>query len=133
MRSPAVLINWQTAGLRYVLPAIQSYGLHAAAVLASTGWRPYVSSGTRTKIKENQRKHGVAFAIAQFAFADPIRVIAEDLSHSSGEKRYYCFGRVDGGVLTVRFTYRDDAVRIFGAGYWRRGKTIYERENQIHG
>jgi uncharacterized DUF497 family protein len=85
------------------------------------------------KDKENQRKHGVAFAIAQFAFADPIRVIAEDLSHTSGEKRYYCFGRVDGGVLTVRFTYRDDAVRIFGAGYWRRGKTIYERENQIHG
>ena len=85
------------------------------------------------KDKENQRKHGVAFAITQFAFADPIRVIAEDLSHSSGEKRYYCFGRVDGGVLTVRFTYRDDAVRIFGAGYWRRGKTIYERENQIHG
>jgi len=84
------------------------------------------------KDRENQRKHGVAFAITQFAFADPIRVIAEDLSHSSGEKRYYCFGRVDGGVLTVRFTYRDDAVRIFGTGYWRRGKTIYERENQIH-
>ena len=76
---------------------------------------------------------GVAVAIAQFAFADPIRVIAEDLSHTSGEKRYYCFGRVEGEVLTVRFTYRDDAVRIFGAGYWRRGKTIYERENQIHG
>ena len=85
------------------------------------------------KDRENQQKHGVAFAIAQFAFADPIRVIAEDLSHSSGEKRYNCFGRVDGGVLTVRFTYRDDVVRIFGAGYWRRGKTIYERENQIHG
>jgi hypothetical protein len=38
------------------------------------------------KDEENQRKHGVAFAIAQFAFADPVRVIAEDLSHSSGEK-----------------------------------------------
>lgn len=82
---------------------------------------------------ENQKKHGVAFAKAQFAFADPRRVIAEDLSHSSGEKRYYCFGRVEGGVLTVRFTFRGDVVRIFGAGYWRRGKAIYERENQIHG
>ncbi len=30
---------------------------------------------------ENQRRHGVAFATAQFAFADPQRVIAEDLSH----------------------------------------------------
>jgi uncharacterized DUF497 family protein len=85
------------------------------------------------KDQENQRKHGVAFAKAQFAFADPRRVIAEDLSHSSSETRYYCFGRVEGGVLTVRFTYRDDIVRIFGAGYWRRGKAIYERENQIHG
>ena len=85
------------------------------------------------KDKENQRKHGVAFAKAQFAFADPSRVIAEDLSHSSGENRYYCFGQVEGGVLTVRLTYRGDVVRIFGAGYWRRGKAIYERENQVRG
>ena len=84
------------------------------------------------KDRENQTKHGVAFAKAQFAFADPSRVIAEDLSHSSGEKRYYCFGRIEDGVLTVRFTYReDDVIRIFGAGYWRRGKAIYGRENQI--
>jgi hypothetical protein len=32
----------------------------------------------------------------------------------------------------VRFTYRDDVIRIFGAGYWRKGKQIYERENQVH-
>ena len=83
------------------------------------------------KDQENQEKHGIAFAKAQFAFADPRRVIAEDLSHSSGEKRHYCFGWVDGGVLTVRFTYREEAIRIFGAGYWRKGKGIYERENQI--
>jgi hypothetical protein len=87
----------------------------------------------RNKDSENQRKHGVAFSRAQLAFADPIRVIAEDMSHGSDEKRYYCFGRVEGAVLTVRFTYRDDVVRIFGAGYWRRGKALYERENQIHG
>jgi hypothetical protein len=34
--------------------------------------------------------------------------------------------------LTVRFTYRRGLIRIFGAGYWRKGKQIYERENQIH-
>jgi len=61
------------------------------------------------------------------------RVIAEDLSHSSSEKRYYCFGLVEGGVMTVRFTYRDDVIRIFGAGYWRKGKQTYEREHQVHG
>ena len=81
---------------------------------------------------ENQKKHGVSFSIAQFAFADPRRVIAEDRSHSSVEKRYYCFGLVEHGVLTVRFTYRNDVIRIFGAGYWRKGKQVYERENQVH-
>jgi uncharacterized DUF497 family protein len=85
------------------------------------------------KEQENQKKHGVAFSDAQFAFADPLRVIAEDLSHSSSEKRYYCFGWVERGVLTVRFTYRENVIRIYGAGYWRKGKRIYERENQVHG
>ena len=47
---------------------------------------------------ENQQKHGVSFANAQYAFADPRRVIAEDVSHSGQEKRYYCFGKVAGGV-----------------------------------
>ncbi len=78
--------------------------------------------------RENQKKHGVSFAKAQFAFADANRVIAEDLSHGSGEKRYYCFGWVEGGVLTVRFTYRGEVIRIFGAGYWRKGKQIYEQK-----
>jgi hypothetical protein len=32
----------------------------------------------------------------------------------------------------VRFTYRENVIRIFGAGYWRKGKQIYEQENQIH-
>jgi len=85
------------------------------------------------KDRENQEKHGVAFAVAQFAFADPKRVIAEDLSHSSTEKRYYCFGQVGGGILTVRFTHRGQVIRIYGAGYWRKGKQIYERENSVHG
>lgn len=85
------------------------------------------------KDAENQRKHGVSFGRAQYAFADPLRVIARDATHSQTEERFYCFGEVDGGVLTVRFTYRDAVIRIIGAGYWRKGKAIYERENQIHG
>lgn len=84
------------------------------------------------KDTENQRKHGVSFYRAQYAFADQKRVIAKDLAHSQTEERFYCFGDVDGGVLTVRFTYRASVVRIIGAGYWRKGKAIYERENQIH-
>ena len=85
------------------------------------------------KDRNNQDKHGVAFATAQHAFGDPDRVIAEDDSHSKAEKRYYCFGKVVDGILTVRFTYRKGVIRIIGAGYWRKGKKIYEKENKIHG
>ena len=60
-------------------------------------------------------------------------MIAVDLGHSASEQRYFCFGSVPMGVLTVRFTYRGGVIRIIGAGYWRKGKAIYERENQIHG
>ena len=83
------------------------------------------------KDDENQRKHGgVSFSRAQYAFADPQRVIAKDEAHSQAEERFYCFGEVDGGVLTVRFTYRASVIRIIGAGYWRKGKAIYERESE---
>ena len=41
---------------------------------------------------KNQKKHGVSFALAQLAFADSRRVIAEDLSHGSSEQRYFCLG-----------------------------------------
>lgn len=72
------------------------------------------------KDRANQDKHGVSFSEAQYAFADPQRVIAQDLAHSQTEERFYCFGMVGGGVLTVRFTYREEVIRIIGAGYWRR-------------
>ena len=84
------------------------------------------------KDRGNRLKHGVSFGEAQFAFADPRRVIAEDVSHSKDESRYFCFGMVGDGIMTVRFTYRAGVIRILGAGYWRKGKRIYERENKIH-
>jgi uncharacterized DUF497 family protein len=83
------------------------------------------------KNKENVTKHGVPFEVAQCAFADPNRVIAEDLDHSKEERRYYCFGRAGDGIITVRFTYRGKIIRLIGAGYWRKGKNIYEEENKI--
>jgi uncharacterized DUF497 family protein len=84
------------------------------------------------KDTENRRKHGVSFFEAQVAFLDRCRVIARDVSHSRSEQRYYCFGRVGDGILTVRFTHRGEVIRIIGAGYWRRGKRIYEENAKIH-
>ena len=78
---------------------------------------------------KNRKKHGVSFIEAQFAFGDHNRIILRDLDHSDSEDRFYCIGRVENGILTVRFTYRENRIRIFGAGYWRKGKKIYEEQN----
>lgn len=85
----------------------------------------------QNKNAENFKKHKVNFETAQYAFLDSKRVVAEDLSHSKDEKRFFCFGKVKGGILTVRFTYRSRKIRIIGAGYWRKGKNIYEKQNTI--
>lgn len=84
------------------------------------------------KDRENRAKHGVSFSWAQFAFFDPKRVIAEDLAHSRAEQRFYCFGSIGEGILTIRFTLRTNTIRILGAGYWRKGRALYEKQNQIH-
>jgi len=84
------------------------------------------------KDRENQAKHNVPFSLAQHAFLDPRRVIVEDVNHSSEEERFYCIGRVGEGIITVRFTYRSDVIRIYGAGYWRKGRKIYEEQNKIY-
>jgi uncharacterized DUF497 family protein len=81
------------------------------------------------KDKENQAKHHVPFSLAQHAFLDPHRLIVEDVDHSTEENRYYCIGRVGEEILTVRFTYRGDIIRIYGAGYWRKGRKLYEEQN----
>ena len=62
-------------------------------------------------------KSVVQFALRMFTCAQRAPVIEQTI--------------VD-GVLTVRFVSRGDVIRIFGAGYWRKGKQICERENQVH-
>jgi uncharacterized DUF497 family protein len=52
----------------------------------------------RAKEAANVIKHGVDFSTAQLAFADPRRVIAEDLTHRQGEDRFYC---ISSSRLTV--------------------------------
>ena len=81
------------------------------------------------KDKENQKKHDVAFSLAQHAFLDPHRIVVEDEEHSVEENRYYCIGRVGEGIMTVRFTYRGNTIRIYGASYWRKGRKLYEEQN----
>ncbi|WP_341789726.1 BrnT family toxin [Rickettsia endosymbiont of Polydrusus tereticollis] len=57
------------------------------------------------KNKINIEKHKVNFYEAQKAFLDINRIILK---------------------------FRNNYIRIFGAGYWRKGKRIYEQENKIY-
>ncbi len=80
------------------------------------------------KERVNVSKHGVDFATAGKVFLDPRRKIFVNARHSETEERFYCIANVDGKILTVRFVYRGEKIRIFGAGYWRGGKKYYESE-----
>ena len=75
----------------------------------------------------NVRKHTVDFETAAQAFKDSNRKLYIDEKHSETEERLFCIGKVSGRVLTVRFTYREGVIRIYGAGYWRMGRRYYEQ------
>ncbi|MBI1870883.1 MAG: BrnT family toxin [Chlamydiae bacterium] len=73
-------------------------------------------------------KHKINFSTAAKAFKDPKRKIFVDSKHSLKEERYFCIGKVDKSILTVRFTYRENLIRIIGAGKWRKGRIYYEQK-----
>lgn len=66
-------------------------------------------------------------------FADPKRLIVPNQFHSSKEDRFYAIGHDGLGVLTVRFTLRNGAIRVIGAGYWRKQRRLYEKaQTELH-
>lgn len=81
-----------------------------------------------SKNNDNVAKHGLSFYEAQDVFFDAKRIILLDVVHSNVEKRYFCIGKTaNGGTATVRFTIRKGHICIIGAGYWRKGKKIYDQ------
>ena len=84
------------------------------------------------KNEDNIEKHHISFEMAQEAFFDKKRIIIEDKKHSKKEKRYFCIGNDGNDILTVRFTMRNDNIRIIGAGYWREGRERYEKKHYLH-
>jgi uncharacterized DUF497 family protein len=83
------------------------------------------------KNEENIVKHNVSFYEAQKAFADPNLIIIPDTKHSLIEDRYFCIGKTGNDIVTVRFTKRNNNIRILGAGVWRKQRRIYESKNNI--
>lgn len=81
------------------------------------------------KESANIRKHKVDFITASKAFKDAKRKIYIDSKHAEKEERFFCIGKVGNKILTVRFTYREGKIRIFGAGYWGKGRDYYEKKD----
>ena len=77
------------------------------------------------KDAENILKHGLSFSAVSEVFFDTNRKFFKDLKHSKLEDRLFCIGKVSGRIVTVRFTYRGNKIRIIGAGYWRKGRRYY--------
>ena len=68
------------------------------------------------KVESNERKHGVSFAEAMTAFADPLSLTGYDPDHSEDEDRYITMGlSATGRLLLVSHTDFGEKVRIINA------------------
>lgn len=74
-----------------------------------------------SKDLKNLLKHGISFEEAIQAYEDPQMELVYDAKHSQKEQRYFCFGKINGQIATVRLTMRGNNIRFIGATYgdWR--------------
>ena len=85
-------------------------------------------------LSKSTDKHGVKLAESeQIFFNDPLLVVADD-KHSGAEARYHALGAtLDGRLLHVTFTLRDDGrkIRVISArDMHRKEKAIYEKQTR---
>ncbi|MHB8399772.1 MAG: BrnT family toxin [Candidatus Limnocylindrales bacterium] len=84
-----------------------------------------------SKERANLRKHGVSFSEAVETFLDARGFQLTDKTHSEEEARFYWVGKSDTGrVLTTRFTYRGQIIRIIGSAEWRKFRRLYDETTQ---
>lgn len=79
------------------------------------------------KAAENVAKHGVSFEMACDVFSNPFAVERLDDRQDYGEDRFVILGMVEGRLLLVGYTMRDETVRTISA----RGTEPYE-QRQYH-
>jgi uncharacterized DUF497 family protein len=79
------------------------------------------------KAARNLRKHRVSFEEARTVFADPLRRVEADDSHSRAEERWRIVGSsVRQRLLVVSFAESDDVTRIISA------RPATPRERRLH-
>jgi uncharacterized DUF497 family protein len=67
------------------------------------------------KAEANLRKHGIAFEAARRVFEDDFAVERPDADLPYGEMRFVITGMVDGRLLRVVYTERNNRIRIISA------------------
>lgn len=79
----------------------------------------------------NIAKHGLSFREGMEIFFDSEIIHLEDPKHSTEENRYYAIGKSESGkILTVRYTLRENTIRIFGVAQWRKWRKYYEKNSR---
>jgi uncharacterized DUF497 family protein len=82
------------------------------------------------KAADNYRNHGVTFDLAKSVFADPFAIDRVDDREDYGEDRFIILGMVDGRLLFVAYTIRNDTIRIISArGAEPHEKRKYHEDN----
>ncbi len=75
------------------------------------------------KAAKNYAKHGVTFESARHVFKDPFALEQIDDRENYGEDRFVIIGMVNGRLLVVVYTLRDEIIRILSA----RGAEPFEQ------
>lgn len=76
------------------------------------------------KARDNYRKHGVTFDLAKAVFNDAFAIELLDERRDYGEERFVIIGMVEGRILYVAYSERDDVIRMISA----RRATKYEEQ-----
>jgi hypothetical protein len=77
------------------------------------------------------RGRGFDFAYAASAFADPKRIIRQDVRFGYSEERYQLIGRIGSRLFVVVYTPRHDAIRIISARK-ANAREVKRYENRSH-
>lgn len=79
----------------------------------------------------NWRNHGVSFEMARDVFKDIFAIEWTDDRHGNAEERFVTVGMVEGRLLFVAYTLRDERIRIISAREAEpRERRRYHNENE---
>ena len=114
----------------------EAKGLFLRLTLDKTTAKPYIMDDGKFqwddgKAAKNFAKHAITFEMAREVFDDVFAIEWPDDHQDAGEQRFAVLGVVEGRILFVVYTMRDEIIRIISA---RRAESFerrrYHDENQ---